>query len=35
MELIYIEGKTFEKIDFKENPLSNGEYENCISGYKI
>lgn len=29
MELAYIEGKKFDKIDFKENPLTKGEYENC------
>ncbi len=29
MEQIYIEDKTFDNIDFKENPLKKGEYENC------
>jgi len=29
MEQLYIEDKTFDNIDFKENPLKKGEYENC------
>jgi uncharacterized protein YjbI with pentapeptide repeats len=29
MEQFYTEGKTFEKIDFKNNRLNPGEYENC------
>jgi len=29
MEQEYIEDKTFEKIDYTQNPLSKCEYENC------
>lgn len=29
MKQAYIEEKTFDKIDFKDKPLTNGEYENC------
>ena len=29
MHQTYIEERTFKKIDFKENPLIKGEYENC------
>lgn len=30
MQEVYISEKTFEKIDFVQNPLAKGEYENCI-----
>jgi hypothetical protein len=29
MEQEYIEEKTFDKIDFTQNPLTKGEYESC------
>jgi fluoroquinolone resistance protein len=29
MEEIYREDETYDKIDFKSNPLTKGEYENC------
>ena len=29
MEETYVEGKTFDKVDFKEKVLAKGEYENC------
>jgi uncharacterized protein YjbI with pentapeptide repeats len=29
MEQTYTEGKAFNKVDFKESPLTKGEYENC------
>ncbi|KAA6329126.1 hypothetical protein EZS27_022035 [termite gut metagenome] len=29
MEQAYIHGQTFDKIDFRENYLVKGEYENC------
>lgn len=29
MEKTYTEEKTFKKFDFKNNPLTNGEYDNC------
>ena len=29
MERIYVEEKTFDKIDFTEKPLAKGNYENC------
>jgi hypothetical protein len=29
MGLEFIEGKTFNKIDFTQNPLIKGEYESC------
>ena len=30
MEQLYIDNKTFEKMNFKENPLQLAQYENCI-----
>ncbi len=30
MNPVYEEGKTINKIDYKQNPLPKGEYENCI-----
>jgi fluoroquinolone resistance protein len=30
MEQVFIEEKTFDKIDFTQTPLSKGEYEYCI-----
>ena len=30
MEQIYIEEKTFDKNNFTMNPLTKGEYENCV-----
>lgn len=29
MDAMYTEDKTFDKIDFTQNPLPKGEYENC------
>ncbi len=29
MEKVYIEDKTFTKVDFKNHPLAKGEYEHC------
>ncbi len=29
MEPIFAENKTYQGVDFKENPLPKGEYENC------
>ena len=29
MSAIYMEDKTFNKIDFTQNPLAKGDYENC------
>jgi fluoroquinolone resistance protein len=29
MEQVYVEGKLFNKTDFKENTLAKGEFENC------
>lgn len=29
MKQTYIEDETFDKVDFRENPLAKGEYENC------
>ncbi|PRY83786.1 pentapeptide repeat-containing protein [Mongoliibacter ruber] len=46
MKETYIQDKTFDRIDFLQNPLSKGEYENCnfkncnfagtdLSGFKL
>ena len=29
MEHMYVEGKVFDKLDFKRDPITKGEYENC------
>ena len=29
MEQAYIKEKTFDKINFTQNPIAKGEYENC------
>ena len=30
MQETYTQNKTFDRIDFSQNPLIKGEYENCI-----
>ena len=30
MEQSYEVNKTFDKVNFEDSPIANGEYENCI-----